>query len=180
MYNCHLLHVECILHVYDLFMSLFLPLVDHKLKSGVNLSAAAASRAGCREFEMIYRGPRFLAVAWFGSSTTPSPHYLPSASCLSFSVFLCVAGRAYWRERRVGGGDGAKSCDGEKAWSSINHSILSGWMFIYVQFVYENVSSALPLGPVDVLWESAQHNCHKQHNYVCFYVQNIHTSMYGR
>jgi hypothetical protein len=23
----------------------------------------------------------------------------PSASCLSFSVFLCVAGRAYWRER---------------------------------------------------------------------------------
>jgi hypothetical protein len=25
-----------------------------------------------------------------------------------------------------GGGDGAKSCDNEKAWSSINHSILSG------------------------------------------------------
>ena len=103
-------------------------------------------------------------------------HPLPSASCLSFSVFLCVAGRAYWRERRVGGGDGAKSCDGEKAWSSINHSILSGWMFIYVQFVYENVSSALPLGPVDVLWESAQHNCHKQHNYVCLYVQYINMS----
>jgi hypothetical protein len=50
---------------------------------------------------------------------TPSPllsNDLPSASCLSFSVFLCVAGRAYWRE---GGGAGAKVL------SSINHSILS-------------------------------------------------------
>ncbi len=37
----------------------------------------------------------------------------PSTSCLSFSVFLCVAGRAYWRERGGGGG----------AWSSIDHSI---------------------------------------------------------
>jgi hypothetical protein len=46
-------------------------------------------------------------------------------------------------------------------------------MFIYVHFVYENVSYALPLGPVDVLWESAQHNCHKQHNYVRLYVQYI-------
>jgi hypothetical protein len=35
----------------------------------------------------------------------PSPnHPLPSANCLSFSVFLRVAGRACWRERRGKGG----------------------------------------------------------------------------
>jgi hypothetical protein len=27
------------------------------------------------------------------------PPLFPSASCLAFSVFLCIAGRAYWRER---------------------------------------------------------------------------------
>jgi hypothetical protein len=49
----------------------------------------------CREYWMIYRWPCFLAVVWFGSSPTP---FLVT-SCLSFSIFLCVAGRAYWRER---------------------------------------------------------------------------------
>ena len=43
----------------------------------------------------------------------PTHHTLPLASSLSFSVFCVVAGR------------GAKSYDGDKAWSSINHSILS-------------------------------------------------------
>ncbi len=47
---------------------------------------------------MIYRGPGFLSFVYFGS---PPP--LPAASCLSFSVFLCVAGRAYWREGVEGG-----------------------------------------------------------------------------
>jgi len=50
---------------------------------------------------------------------------LPSANCLSFSVFLCLAGRAYCRERGGGGERGAKSYDCKKAWPSINHSILS-------------------------------------------------------
>jgi hypothetical protein len=40
---------------------------------------------------------------------------LPSANCLSFSVFR--------------GGRGAKSYDCEKAWPSINHSILSGYKY---------------------------------------------------
>jgi hypothetical protein len=44
-----------------------------------------------REYRVIYRGQGFLA--------------LPSASYLSFSVFLLVAGRAYLRERG-GGGEG--------------------------------------------------------------------------
>ncbi len=45
-----------------------------------------------REYLMICRWPGFLAVVWFGS-----PPLLPSASCLSFILFLCVVGRAYWR-----------------------------------------------------------------------------------
>jgi hypothetical protein len=47
---------------------------------------------------------------------------LSSASCLSFSVFQFVAGRANWRE---GGGREAKSYDREKALPSINLQILS-------------------------------------------------------
>ncbi len=50
---------------------------------------------------MIYRRQGFLAGVRFGSSPSPFPPSLPSASCLSFSVFLCLAGRAYCRERRV-------------------------------------------------------------------------------
>jgi hypothetical protein len=42
----------------------------------------------------------FLAVVWF--SSCPPPPLLSSASFLSFSLFLCVAGRAYWRERGKG------------------------------------------------------------------------------
>ncbi len=53
---------------------------------------------------------------------TPSPR-LTSGSCLSFSVFLCVAGRVYWRGG--GGCGGATKYGGEKTWSSINHAILS-------------------------------------------------------
>ncbi len=70
-----------------------------------------------REYWMIYRGPGFLAVVWFGSSLSPP---IPSASCRTFSGFLCVAVRAYW-----GGGGVAKSYDRKKAWAFVNHSILS-------------------------------------------------------
>jgi hypothetical protein len=68
---------------------------------------------------MIFWGPGFLAVVWFGSSPTP----LPSTRSHSFLVFLCVTGR---REVWGGGGGEAKSYDCKKAWSSINHSILAG------------------------------------------------------
>ncbi len=51
---------------------------------------------------------------------------LLSASCLSFLVFIFVAGRAYWRERGGWDGGGAISYDSKKAWSSVSHSILSG------------------------------------------------------
>ncbi len=53
-----------------------------------------------REYWIIQRGPGFLAVVWYGSSPIPLYPPLPSASCLSFSVLLRVAGWTYWRERR--------------------------------------------------------------------------------
>ncbi len=74
-----------------------------------------------REYWMIRKGQTLLAVVWFDSYPTPFPPLL-SASCLSFSDFLCIAGQAYWRK---GGGGGAKSSEREKAWSFINHSIIS-------------------------------------------------------
>jgi hypothetical protein len=80
-----------------------------------------------REYWMIYRGPGFLAIEWFGSSPVPLP-LLQSASCLSFSVFLYVAGRAYWRERRGSCGRGAKSYAREKTLPSMYYSILSGFI----------------------------------------------------
>ncbi len=66
-----------------------------------------------REDWIIYRGPGFLKVVLFDST----PISLPSASCLAFSAFLCVAGPAYWRGRR--GWQGAKSYDRNKAWPSV-------------------------------------------------------------
>jgi hypothetical protein len=67
---------------------------------------------------MIYRGSGFLA--WFGSSPISTPYRQQVVS-----VFLSVAGPAYWREGVGRGWKRAKSYDGEKALSSINHSIFS-------------------------------------------------------
>jgi hypothetical protein len=55
---------------------------------------------------MIYRGPGFLAVIWFGSSSTPSPHTRQQVVFLSQSYYVLPT---------EGGGVGAKSYDGEKA-----------------------------------------------------------------
>jgi len=80
-----------------------------------------AGMGGGREYSMIYRGPDFLPVIWFGSSPPlPSPP-------------LIRPRRYMGRLRKKGslrtgeGGEGAKSDDGEKTWSSINHLILAGW-----------------------------------------------------
>ncbi len=53
------------------------------------------------------------SIEWFTEDKAFSPSYdsdplppllpLPSSSCLSFSVFLCAFGQAYWWER--GGGE---------------------------------------------------------------------------
>ncbi len=68
-----------------------------------------------------YRGSGFLAVLWMIWFPPPPP---PSSWCLSFTAFLCVVCWAYWPKKGVGGG--ATTYNSEKAWSSINHSILAG------------------------------------------------------
>ncbi len=69
---------------------------------------------------MIYRGPGFLTVVWFGSSPTP----FSREQVVSLSQSFCVS-----PDELIDGwvdGQGTKSSyDGEKAWPSINHSIIS-------------------------------------------------------
>ncbi len=80
---------------------------------------------------MIYRRLSFLAVSDLATRPPPSPS--PKQVVSLSPVFLCVAGRAYWREGEGGGGGlGAKSLllllksdVGGKGLSSINHPILS-------------------------------------------------------
>jgi hypothetical protein len=76
---------------------------------------------------MIYRGPCFLAVVCFGFYPTPatspvSEMSLSNSSCVSLSPFELTDGREGDEVEEE-----AESYDGEKAWSSINNSILSDW-----------------------------------------------------
>ncbi len=97
------------------------------------------------------RGPGFLAdVVWFGSSPTPSSP-LPSASCFSYSVFLCVPGRPYSRESEGTSGGGAKSYDSEKTRASINLSLLSTCLYTYCQLHKELRSPDIFLYKVTVM-----------------------------
>jgi hypothetical protein len=70
---------------------------------------------------MIERGPGYLDVVRFGSSPTPSP-----VSKLDQKTRKTEKERQLADGRWGRGWGGAKSYDGEKAWSSINHSILPG------------------------------------------------------
>jgi hypothetical protein len=56
------------------------------------------SRLCISEYGIIVEDQSFLWLYYSAPRPPPSPS-LPSSSCLSFSVFLCVAGLAYWRER---------------------------------------------------------------------------------
>ncbi len=51
--------------------------------------------------EWFIEGQAFLRTYYMAQRPPPSPPF-PSASCLSFSIFLCIAGPAYWRERGSG------------------------------------------------------------------------------
>ncbi len=75
------------------------------------------------EYWMIYRRPGFLAIVWFGSSPIPFPLSRQQVVSLSHTSCASSVHRAFWRE---GGGGVVKSYDKEKAWSSINYSILPG------------------------------------------------------
>ncbi len=81
------------------------------------------------EYWMIYRGPGFLR----SYDLAPPPPPLSSASCISFSV-----GRRSSLQTGDGEG-GAKSYYSEKAWSPLNHSILSGdnvCFFFFLQCIW--------------------------------------------
>ncbi len=71
----------------------------------------------CLCFDWLYKTRR-LAVVWFGSSPTPL-----SRQQMSFFLSLPVCRQQL--PGAGGGGRGVKSHDGEKAWSSLNRSILS-------------------------------------------------------
>ncbi len=69
-----------------------------------------------REDLIIFGGPSFLAVVWFGSTPVPSPLSVQQIVSLSQAWgFMCVAGRANWRESGRGGERGAESYDRKKA-----------------------------------------------------------------
>jgi hypothetical protein len=75
-----------------------------------------------REYWMTYRGPSFFVVEWFGSPPVSKLSLflsLPACRRSSLSSLL-----AYWGGEGEGGGVRTKSYDREKAWSSINRSIL--------------------------------------------------------
>jgi hypothetical protein len=97
---------------------------------------------------MMYGGPGFLGVVWFASSPTSCLPLPSAASCLPISVFLCVAGRTYRRGR----GGGARSYDDEKAWSCINHSILSEFAWVHLYIVLVVVWK--PRSPIAWFWKT--------------------------
>jgi hypothetical protein len=70
----------------------------------------------------IYRGPSFLVVARFGFYPIPYPLSPQQVVSLLLSLLVCRRPRL---STGGGGGGGAKSYYNKKAWSSINHSILS-------------------------------------------------------
>jgi hypothetical protein len=76
---------------------------------------------------MIYIGPGFLSIVWFGSSPTLSPLSRQQARQAAHGKIkkerqLADAGGGGWGKER------AKSDNGEKALSSVNHSTLSGYI----------------------------------------------------
>ncbi len=79
-----------------------------------------------RDYWMNFWGPGFLAVILFCFW----PIFLPPFPVRKLSLFLSLPVCHRWSllsEEAGGGGEGgAKSYDREKAWSSINHPILSG------------------------------------------------------
>jgi hypothetical protein len=72
---------------------------------------------------MICRGPGVIVVVLFGSFPTPSPP-TPVSKLSLFLIFVCFAGRASSRERMRRGWVGAKSYDGENAWSQNVFNVL--------------------------------------------------------
>jgi hypothetical protein len=76
------------------------------------------------EYWTIFRGPGFLAVVGLGSSPTLPP--LPSVSSIGETQENWEKETTCWREGE-GAGEEPNQYDRKKLWSSINHSIFSGY-----------------------------------------------------
>ncbi len=89
---------------------------------------------------MINRGTGFLAVVKFGSYTgpsTPLPSERPIGDRQEDLERETIADRRW----EVGDVVGAKSYDGMEAWSSVNHSTLSGCWQLHLQKLSNTNSS---------------------------------------
>ncbi len=120
-----------------------------------------------REYWVIYRGPGFLALALFGSFPTPSP------SAVSKIVYLSQSSWDW-------------GYDGEKAWSSINHSILSTvlvqwwknliWQQLSAQMLSVSIYTCAILYPnkeIARLWQLSQ-SPHINYHIVNVYILGQH------
>ncbi len=97
---------------------------------------------------------RLLFVVWSGWLLPHSFPPPPSASCLSFSVFLCVAGRAYWWERR------------EKGWGRSQNIRRRESLVLYKSFntLWSTFTNA-PEGNGTGTWYTVpNHRLHNSHN----------------
>ncbi len=102
---------------------------------------------------MIYaRVAGFLAVEWYGSYPPPSRHKLS----LFLSLPVCRRSSLLTERRREWGVGGAKSYDGEKAWSSVNHSILPSYLDVLVMWEGSDDGPGLHLLIVGVLRRGLQ------------------------
>ncbi len=98
-----------------------------------------------KSIEWLIECQAFSPSYGFAFFTSAIPLPLSSASCLSFSVFLCVASRVCWRQ---GGGQGVGGRSQiEKVWTSIYHAILSASLSSSHRCLME-----MTLGVVRQLW----------------------------
>jgi hypothetical protein len=94
----------------------------------LNLPFFSKTKVSAREYWMIYSWPTMLShrhMIWL------YPPFPLSRQQVFQSSFVSPVELSYWRVEG-GGGRGTKSYDGEKAWSSINHSLLSGPGPLYI------------------------------------------------
>ncbi len=113
---------------------------------------------------MIFRGPNFLAVVWFGSTTTLPP-ILHSVSSTGDTQEDWERETSCWRERWEGGGRGAES---NIAWPSINDWILSGgWPAEWGVTGGGTIYQAIVTGPAFVLQSQGRPN--KRPLFLTFY-----------
>ncbi len=90
----------------------------------------------------VYQRP-FAHVKTVYQRNAPSP--VPQASCLSFSVFMCVAGRAYWLKRE-GGGRRRQIIRWRESLVLYKYSTLSYWyQRTNKQQLWNNLTYILPL-----------------------------------